>query len=287
MCEIIPIYNTIKNFMNEKLCLVLSNGEVEAFEAVIFGDTKATKRCLVKPKDNWLRNTNARFRPAQQVPKSEIQWSNATAEEPVNFVVEYPPSFDFEGLFKNTKRKERAPNAFILFRIKYLESLQRFGVNWPMPIVSRMASVSWKSQGEQVRATYEHLSSEASLTWAKWNPKPIRKQHLSPRKRNSTIDRSKLLRTQEYNFPYCTKQKISPKFHPDPMALSRIMNPIEQKLGKKILFLQYQALRQLHESLITHLNACFLKIFRYNVCLLNLQQAKTTRIRICQTFKIV
>ncbi|CAG8667562.1 9957_t:CDS:1 [Ambispora gerdemannii] len=103
---------------------------------------------------------------------NEPKKANVAAEEPKNLNVEWPPHFDFEALFRNAKRKERAPNAFILFRIKYLESLQQVGINYPMPIVSRMASAAWKRQPEYKKSKYESLSFAASLHWSKWNPKP-------------------------------------------------------------------------------------------------------------------
>ncbi|CAG8444111.1 4287_t:CDS:1 [Ambispora gerdemannii] len=99
---------------------------------------------------------------------------NVAAEEPKNLNVEWPPHFDFETLFRNPKRKKSSPNAFILFRIKYLESLQQVGVNWPMPIVSRMAAAAWKRQTDDVKTKYESLACDANLHWAKWNPKPSR-----------------------------------------------------------------------------------------------------------------
>ncbi|CAG8558272.1 3026_t:CDS:1 [Ambispora leptoticha] len=103
---------------------------------------------------------------------NEPKKANVAAEEPKNLHVEWPPSFNFETLFKNTRRKKRAPNAFILFRIKYLESLQQVGVNWPMSKVSRMASAAWKRQPEHIKTKYESLSFAANLSWAKWNPRP-------------------------------------------------------------------------------------------------------------------
>ncbi|CAG8471566.1 11995_t:CDS:2 [Ambispora gerdemannii] len=46
---------------------------------------------------------------------------------------------------------KRAPTAFMLFRIKYLEGLLRVGVNCRMRIVSRMASAAWKRQPEFIK----------------------------------------------------------------------------------------------------------------------------------------
>ncbi|CAG8558295.1 3027_t:CDS:1 [Ambispora leptoticha] len=97
---------------------------------------------------------------------------NAPVGEPNNLHIEWPPSFDFETLFKNARRKERAPNAFILFRIKYLESLQQVGVNWPMSKVSRMAAAAWRCQPEHIKTKYKSLSFAANLYWAEWNPRP-------------------------------------------------------------------------------------------------------------------
>ncbi|CAG8444118.1 4288_t:CDS:1, partial [Ambispora gerdemannii] len=111
---------------------------------------------------------------------NEPKKANVAAEEPKNLSIEWPPNFDFETLFRNTRRKERAPNAFILFRIKYLESLQQVGVNWPMPIVSRMASAAWKRQPDDVKTKYESLSFAASLHWSKWNPKPNQRSVKKP-----------------------------------------------------------------------------------------------------------
>ncbi|CAG8437495.1 4416_t:CDS:2 [Ambispora gerdemannii] len=96
--------------------------------------------------------------------------TDRSLQEPQNFYVEWPPEFDFEVLFKNRKRN-KTPNDFILFRTKYLEGLQRCGVNRKMTIVSKMASAAWKKLSEDRRNKYKSISYKASLYWAKWDPK--------------------------------------------------------------------------------------------------------------------
>ncbi|CAG8654680.1 8976_t:CDS:2, partial [Ambispora leptoticha] len=81
-------------------------------------------------------------------------------EEPENFAVEWPPQFNFEEICKNNETKRRTLNSFMLFRIKYLESLQQLGIVRSMGIVSKMASKAWGNLPQNKKDYYEDKMSK-------------------------------------------------------------------------------------------------------------------------------
>ncbi|CAG8756870.1 12846_t:CDS:1, partial [Dentiscutata erythropus] len=67
---------------------------------------------------------------------------------PDDLVIEFPPTFDLYELgakVRNGKGKDtrKPPNAFILFRKKYLDALHRRGQRIPMKRVSGWARDAW------------------------------------------------------------------------------------------------------------------------------------------------
>ncbi|RIB24826.1 hypothetical protein C2G38_2068957 [Gigaspora rosea] len=55
----------------------------------------------------------------------------------------------------------RAPNAFIIYRKVYVETARENGCYLPMTIISSMASQSWESADETIKAEYRRIAKEA------------------------------------------------------------------------------------------------------------------------------
>ncbi|CAG8617255.1 8957_t:CDS:2, partial [Ambispora leptoticha] len=102
-------------------------------------------------------------------------------------------------------------------------SLQQVGVNWPMPIVSRMASAAWKRQPEHIKTKYENLSFDASLHWAKWNPKPNQRSNV----KKSSAQRRRAIISQ-------SNTSVTKKLF-NPMSISSIISPPDYEITESLI----------------------------------------------------
>ncbi|RIB15101.1 kinase-like domain-containing protein [Gigaspora rosea] len=77
----------------------------------------------------------------------------------------FPPTVDMIELISKKspdgRIPARAPNAFIIYRKVYVETAREHGYYLPMTIVSSMASQSWESADETVKAEYRRIAKEA------------------------------------------------------------------------------------------------------------------------------
>jgi hypothetical protein len=94
---------------------------------------------------------------------------NITNKPPDNLKVEFPPKFsDLELGRTHDKRGKKPPNAFILFRKKYVESLHRLGHNDAMKKVSGWARDAWKKLSQVEKDQYEYYANRAAILYQEW-----------------------------------------------------------------------------------------------------------------------
>jgi hypothetical protein len=103
----------------------------------------------------------------------DINQENFAANPPDNLQIQSPPHFtDFElGYNNDNKWSKKPPNAFILFRKKYVDSLQRLGRRDEMKSVSGWVAKAWKNLPQEERDHYVKFAERAS-DFYRSNPKP-------------------------------------------------------------------------------------------------------------------
>ncbi|RHZ59498.1 hypothetical protein Glove_363g38 [Diversispora epigaea] len=102
---------------------------------------------------------------------------------PDDLVIEFPPTFDLYELgakVRNGQGKDtrKPPNAFILFRKKYLDALHRRGQRIPMKRVSGWARDAWNLLPHPQKVEYENIATRAASLYQEWAPHtPTRRSH--------------------------------------------------------------------------------------------------------------
>ncbi|CAG8620753.1 23476_t:CDS:1 [Cetraspora pellucida] len=98
----------------------------------------------------------------------------------INIAPKFPPIVDtIELISKKSpdgRIPSRAPNAFIIYRKVYVETARENGHYLPMTIVSAMASQSWESADESVKAEYRRIAREALRVRNEMYPKSGRRK---------------------------------------------------------------------------------------------------------------
>ncbi|KAF0483218.1 MATA-HMG [Gigaspora margarita] len=93
--------------------------------------------------------------------------SSEPKQDPNHIMIspKFPPTIDMIELISRKspdgRIPARAPNAFIIYRKVYVETARENGYYLPMTIVSSMASQSWESANETVKAEYRRIAKEA------------------------------------------------------------------------------------------------------------------------------
>ncbi len=72
---------------------------------------------------------------------------------------------------KNIDKKHSPPNAFLIYRLVYLEALKRHNINWTMPKVSKMASKRWKKEDKKIKEEFHALWIQAENMCCPWKPR--------------------------------------------------------------------------------------------------------------------
>ncbi|RIB15111.1 hypothetical protein C2G38_2143745 [Gigaspora rosea] len=108
--------------------------------------------------------------------------SSEPKQDPNHIMIspKFPPTVDMiELISKKTpdgRIPARAPNAFIIYRKVYVETTREHGYYLPMSIVSSMASQSWESADETVKAEYRRIAKEALRVRNEMYPKSGRRK---------------------------------------------------------------------------------------------------------------
>jgi hypothetical protein len=114
------------------------------------------------------------------IPVDGKQTKNVANTPPANLKVEFPPKFTDSELGRTHDKKgagksKKPPNAFILFRKKYVESLHRLGHHDAMKKVSGWARDAWNKLSQPEKDQYEHFANRAASLYQEWeirNPQP-------------------------------------------------------------------------------------------------------------------
>ncbi|CAG8779460.1 40430_t:CDS:1 [Gigaspora margarita] len=108
--------------------------------------------------------------------------SSESKQDPNHIVIspKFPPTVDMIELISKKspdgRIPARAPNAFIIYRKVYVETARENGYYLPMTIVSSMASQSWESADETVKAEYRRIAKEALRVRNEMYPKSGRRK---------------------------------------------------------------------------------------------------------------
>ncbi|RIB30128.1 hypothetical protein C2G38_2136496 [Gigaspora rosea] len=108
--------------------------------------------------------------------------SSEPKQDPNHIVIspKFPPIVDMIELISKKspdgRIPARAPNAFIIYRKVYVETAREHGYYLPMTIVSSMASQSWESADETVKAEYRRIAKEALRVRNEMYPKSGRRK---------------------------------------------------------------------------------------------------------------
>ncbi|RIA89260.1 hypothetical protein C1645_738758 [Glomus cerebriforme] len=123
------------------------------------------------------------------------QTKNIAITPPENLKVEFPPKFTDSELGRTHDKKgsgknKKPPNAFILFRKKYVESLHRLGHHDAMKKVSGWARDAWNKLSQNEKDQYEFYANRAASLYQEWeirNPQPTIRQPTTRRKKNTNV----------------------------------------------------------------------------------------------------
>ncbi|CAB4393645.1 uncharacterized protein OCT59_007460 [Rhizophagus irregularis] len=121
------------------------------------------------------------------------QTKNHAISPPENLKVEFPPKFSDSELGRTHDKKgsgksKKPPNAFILFRKKYVESLHRLGHHDAMKKVSGWARDAWNKLSQAEKDQYEQYANRAASLYQEWeirNPQPINRNNNRIRQSNN------------------------------------------------------------------------------------------------------
>ncbi|CAG8465738.1 3023_t:CDS:1 [Funneliformis caledonium] len=121
------------------------------------------------------------------------QTKNIAITPPENLKIEFPPKFTDSELGRNHDKKsqgksKKPPNAFILFRKKYVESLHRLGHRDAMKKVSGWARDAWNKLPQEQKEQYEQYANKAAKFYQEWeikNPQLVRQKQIKKPKKNS------------------------------------------------------------------------------------------------------
>jgi hypothetical protein len=128
------------------------------------------------------------------------QTKNHALSPPENLKVEFPPKFTDSELgrtrdSKGSVKSKKPPNAFILFRKKYVESLHRLGHHDAMKKVSGWARDAWNKLSQAEKDQYEQYANRAASLYQEWeirNPQPTNRSNRI-RQNNSATKRKRNL----------------------------------------------------------------------------------------------
>ncbi|CAG8489466.1 12438_t:CDS:2 [Ambispora leptoticha] len=99
-------------------------------------------------------------------PNSQIRTNgnNNVLPQPI-IKVPFPPQVNPEELITKQRKGKiptKPPNAFMIYRMKYVEELHARGYRLPMRDVSASVASSWKDEPEMIVAHYEEIARETS-----------------------------------------------------------------------------------------------------------------------------
>ncbi|CAI2163617.1 20364_t:CDS:1 [Funneliformis geosporum] len=142
------------------------------------------------------------------------QTKNIAISPPENLKIESPPTFTDSELGRNHDKKmqgksKKPPNAFILFRKKYVESLHRLGHRDAMKKVSGWARDAWNKLPQMEKEQYEHYANKAATFYQEWeikNPQLVRQKQTKKTKKASQITQNikPIVQTQQMPVQYTT-----------------------------------------------------------------------------------
>ncbi|RIB15100.1 hypothetical protein C2G38_2193213 [Gigaspora rosea] len=112
-----------------------------------------------------------------------LEYTSSEPKQDPNHIMispKFPPTVDMIELISKKspdgRIPARAPNAFIIYRKVYVETVREHGYYLPMTIVSSMASQSWESADETVKAEYRRIAKEALRVRNEMYPKSGRRK---------------------------------------------------------------------------------------------------------------
>ncbi|CAG8585617.1 614_t:CDS:1 [Paraglomus brasilianum] len=101
-----------------------------------------------------------------------------------HIIVPFPPQINAKDLIdkqnKKGKKATKPPNAFMIYRMRYVQQLHSKGYRLPMRDLSPLISKSWREQPDMIVQHYEQLAKEASSYYNEVNKK-IPKRQPEPR----------------------------------------------------------------------------------------------------------
>ncbi|CAG8515317.1 5550_t:CDS:2 [Racocetra fulgida] len=114
------------------------------------------------------------------MPLLDTMSSQPKQDQHILIAPKFPPTIDMIELISKKspdgRIPSRAPNAFIIYRKVYVETAREKGHFLPMTIVSAMASQSWESADEIVKAEYRRIAKEALRVRNEMYPKSGRRK---------------------------------------------------------------------------------------------------------------
>ncbi|CAG8578661.1 2771_t:CDS:1 [Paraglomus occultum] len=97
-----------------------------------------------------------------------------------HIVVPFPPQINPKDLIikqnKKSKKATKPPNAFMIYRMRYVQQLHSKGYRLPMRDLSPLISKSWREQPDIVVQHYEQLAKEASSYYNEINERVPKRQ---------------------------------------------------------------------------------------------------------------
>ncbi|CAG8539672.1 19446_t:CDS:1 [Gigaspora margarita] len=101
--------------------------------------------------------------------------SNVNIPELVTTIkVPFPSDITTEDLLANVaphdNKPGRTPNAFISYKMALHRELKSQGFNYPIPVISKIASLKWKYEPVHVRNYYTRLADEAKQDYRRSRP---------------------------------------------------------------------------------------------------------------------
>src|SRR5436305_2235074 len=152
------------------------------------------------------------------IPVTGRTQKNDSILPPDNLKVEFPPKFSDSELGRTHDKKgagksKKPPNAFILFRKKYVESLHRLGHHDAMKKVSGWARDAWNKLTQAEKDQYEYYANRAASLYQEWeirNPQPNNRQ--KPKNRRVRNQNSRQIATPTMAMP---AHLVSPKSSPE------------------------------------------------------------------------
>ncbi|CAG8784857.1 14174_t:CDS:1, partial [Gigaspora rosea] len=107
--------------------------------------------------------------------RSKKSSNNVNIPELVTTIkIPFPPDITTEDLLANAaphdNKPGRTPNAFISYKMALHRELKSQGFNFPIPVISKIASLKWKYEPVHVRNHYTRLADEAKQYYRRSRP---------------------------------------------------------------------------------------------------------------------